>query len=286
MNINIHKLGQSGYWIAAGVASTAVLGGCGDKTVDKWENSPGTQGFINLSAVKTAFQKNPEVSEFEKRVNEIFEGDNLIVFEAQRIGKNKGFRYTALEDLNEDGKPSKGDDRVFELVVREGRATLQGYGVNRYFVDNWNYSPPEDRKYNTQPSHYHHRPMFGYWYWYGGWGGGYYTPRNRYNGMRSHRDQYRGGSGFASQVQSNKQYESKMAKARPSSFKKAVNKPSSIRKSYVANKKKSGGFSNSLKKSSSGFSKRSGSSSSRGFSSTRSSGRSGGGFRGSSGFSI
>lgn len=283
MNINIHKLGQSGYWIAAGVASTAVLGGCGDKAVDKWENSPGTQGFINLNAVKTAFQKNPEVSEFEKRVNEIFEGDNLIVFEAKREG-NKGFRYTALEDLNEDGKPSDGDDRVFELVVRDGRATLKGFGVNQYFVDNWNYSPAQDRKYNSQPSYYMHRPMFGYWYWYGGWGG-YYTPRNRYNGMRSHRDTYRGSSAFASQVSANKQYESKMAKARPSTFKKAVNKPSSIRKKYVSNKKSSSGFSNSLKKSSSGFSKRSGSSS-RGFSASRSSGRSGGGFRGSSGVSI
>ncbi len=80
----------------------AILGltSCGDSDKKKWEKSYGTQGKINLIAVKTAFKKHPDLPGFEKRINEIFEGDNLIIVDAKRV--DGGFSMAGFEDLDKD----------------------------------------------------------------------------------------------------------------------------------------------------------------------------------------
>ena len=71
-------INQSGL-LVAGLAATSFITGC-DKSADQWSNAPGTQGMINLDAVKQAFGKDADVDQFETRVNEIFDkfGDIFI----------------------------------------------------------------------------------------------------------------------------------------------------------------------------------------------------------------
>ncbi len=264
------------YLLVAGAAAASLAPGC-DNTQKQWENSPGTNGFVNLDAVKKAFIEHPKVEDFEERVNEIFEGDNLIIFKAKEI--KGGFTYNALEDLNRDKEASSDDESLFILTLVNGRATLQGTGVNKYYKETWAYEPVKE---DQPPSnrHYHHT-HFHYWYWGRSWRG-YYTPRQSYDRINDHRNGYRQSSAFVSQVNNNVNYENNMAKRYGAGFKKSVGAVSNTRKSYINNTKKSGNV-NNLVKNSKSASVRSSSSAKSSFSSSRSGS---GGFRGSSGFGV
>ena len=288
---------------AAGVTTACLLGGGCSKEKDNWANSPGTNGMLNLDAVKKAFQKSPMLDEFENRVNETFEGDNLVVFGSEKV--SDGFTYTAREDLDKDKKSSSGDDTLFVLQVVSGVATLKGEGVNSYYKESWPYDPEvhakkEEKDSTTRTPHSHHH-CYHYHHWYGwggyGWGGGYYTPVGRYGSMLSSRDTYRKTSAYRSQVKSNASFEQRAASKYGSGFRKSATKTSSARTSYVSKGLKSGSYKNSTGSSvrssmgvkSSFSSARSRSSGSRGGSAGSrggSSGSRGGGFRGSSGFGV
>lgn len=281
------------YWLMASLTAASVIAGC-DKDEKKWANSPGTNGFINLDAVKEAFNKNPEAGGFEGRVNEIFEGDNPLVFTSEK--STGGFIYKAYEDLNKNKAADSTDEILFMLTVAKGRATLQGYGANKFYKEIWNYTPPEEKKDSKPQSthHYHRGPYFHYWYYGRSWRN-YHTPAPSYDNTASLRGKYRQTDSFKSQVQKNVNYENNMSKKYGAGFSKSVSDTSPVRKSYISKTKNSPGFSSSLKSNSnSGWSVRSGSvkssySSSKASASkasSRSSGGSRSGFRGSSGFGI
>jgi len=211
---------QKRYAFLTGIAAAASLvSGC-SKTSKQWTNAPGTRGFINLDAVKNAFQENQNVAEFEKRINEIFEGDGVVVFSSKET--SRGFVLKAKEDLDKDKKVSGKDDLLFTLTVDRGRkrATLEGAGINRFYKDSWVYAPRHESHYTNR--HYgHHGPYFGHWYWGRGWGG-YYTPRRSYDDMWTHRQSYRGSRDFRDQVKQNSAYEGQMAKKYGDGFRKSV----------------------------------------------------------------
>jgi hypothetical protein len=278
------------YFLVAGMATASAISGC-DKSTKQWADSPGTNGFMNLDAVKEAFQKNPAVEDFEKRVNEIFEGDNLIIFSSEE--RSGGFTYTAKEDLDGDKKIGPSDETLFVLSVSGRIATLEGAGVNKYYKESWIYNTPGQKPEREYSRSHYSRPHFHYWYWGRRWGG-YYTPAPRYDTMSDHRNSYRNSSAFVSQVNNNVAFEQRMAARYGSGFRKSVNAVSTTRKNHISNMKKSSGFKGMLSrtKSTSGWGARSRSSGSRGgFGSVRGSSRGGsrggfGGGRGSSGFGV
>ncbi len=283
--------------LVVGLAATSFLAGC-DKSADQWSNAPGTQGLINLDAVKQAFIKDPNVAQFETRVNEIFEGDKLIICTSKPI--SGGFQLSGTEDLDADREVSKKDEVLFTLTVAKGRAILQGNSINGYYKESWPYSPPKKEEYSRAPSTYRHYPHFHYWYWGRGWGG-YYTPRSRYSSIFSHRNDYRGGSGYSSQIAQNTSFENRMASKYGAGFRSAVGGVGSpVRRDYINTTKNAPGFKDSLKSNqkSSAWSQRSKSATSSSFRSVKNSrgstysksGRSGSsgfrGHRGSSGFGV
>ena len=280
--------------LIAGVTSASLLcGGCGGDA-KKWKNAPGTQGFINMNAVKEAFQKNDNLKAFEKRINEVYEGDNLLVVESER--RNAGFRLTAYEDLNSDKKvDKKKDDTVFVLTVTNGTAQLVGHGVNSYFKESWKWQgatkdwseekeqqiAQEVRQHRNDP---YYRPSympFFFMYHSAGWNR-YYTPPAYYDNLSSHRKDYRSSSAFTKQIKNNAKYETKMSKKYGTKFTKAATKSSSVRKNYVKKTSSSRNFKSRLakSKSSSGWGRRASSGTKSSFSSSRGGGR----FGGSSGF--
>ncbi|MCK5802180.1 MAG: hypothetical protein KAI66_05080 [Lentisphaeria bacterium] len=283
--------------VAAGLASAAFLSGCSSEK-KQWTNAPGTRGFINLDAVKEAFLNYPVVDDFENRLNEVYEGDNLVLVSAEKRGN--GFVVMGKEDLNgnKEVDGNNVDDLLFTIVVDRRRATLKGAGINDYYTESFAYDPrpPEERYISSHP-HYHHHNSFYYWYRTPMWGG-YYTPYPRYTIINTHRTTYRGSPTFGSQIKSNDKFATNQSKTKGKAFRSSANSTSQARKTYV--KRSTGDFSRTVKakKGGSSWGKRAAMKSKTGYSGSkafaRSSGRSGssfrssgrGGFRGSSGFSV
>lgn len=285
----------------ATVVGASMIGSCSknknDRAIAAWENTQGTQGFINLNAVRDAFRENQSVADFEKRVNEIFEGDNLVVFDAKE--HRNGFVIEAREDLDGSKSTTNKDDLLFTLQVENRTATLKGAGVNSYYKESWIYEVPADAQQRMaqgprQGSSFTSSPFFWWWMLSPGWGG-YYTPMGRYDTIYQHRRSYRDTRDYRDQVSNNGSFATRMGRQHGSTYDRALSQRSAKRSSYIRNTIKSPGFKQKLAASknktgsatrsqmrSSSGARRSGSFSSSSKSSSGSRGY--GGFRGSSGF--
>jgi len=250
---------QKQKWIWVGVFSAFVLivslciwgiakASTAKSSVDKWAESPGTSGFINLDEVQKASLENTKTEDFEKRINEIFEGDNLILLDVQ--GRERGFLLSAIEDLNKNEKPdlmgTSGDEVVFQLEVLgsgPNNAKLTGKGVNSDFKSSFTYPMPKiDRAYAD--NYYRSNGYYPYYYSYYGYRGyRYYTPRRRYGTMMVYRRGYRNGPGYRTQIISNGRYYGNYRTKHGSS---GFGRPSATRKSYVSRTASSPGFKSRL----------------------------------------
>ena len=82
------KLGKLGIFGAGLFATGPLLVACGGgPNYDEWAATDGAAGRINLDDVQEAFKKSDSVTEFEQRVNEIYEGDGLIYIRASQDGE-------------------------------------------------------------------------------------------------------------------------------------------------------------------------------------------------------
>lgn len=249
--------------IATGVASASILASCGPKEpkdVQDWRKAPGTNGFINLKDVVEAFQKHRKVEDFENRVNEIYEGDHLVVFasrpakSSETVGvsektdkSSNGFLYVAYEDLNKnksvdtDQGQLSADDPLFSIFVKDEKATLYGLGVNKYYRFSWTYKPNEEKKEeNSYASHYH-SPYYHHWYHGRGWNR-YYTPREKYDQNTIKRDKYRKSNEYVSQLNKNSKYESDSARQYGRSFTSSAGAQSQTRREYIQKAPRSSNF--------------------------------------------
>ena len=238
--------------IATSMASASILTSCGPKEppeVQDWRKAPGTNGFINLKDVVEAFHKLRKVEAFEKRVNEIFEGDNMVIFTSKPSEANNskiegtanGFIYAAFEDLDKDGKVNtriikegqlSGDDPLFTIAVKNEKATLYGHGVNKYYKYSWTYKPLEKKQEETAYRNHYHSPYYHHWYHGSGWGG-YYSPREKYHTNTKEREKFRRSSGYTSQLNTNADFEKSAARKYGSSFTSSVGQQSQVRKDYI-----------------------------------------------------
>ncbi|SVC64462.1 uncharacterized protein METZ01_LOCUS317316, partial [marine metagenome] len=250
-------------WIWVGVFSAFVLivslciwgvvkASTAKSSVDKWAESPGTSGFINLDEVQKSCldSNNSKTENFEKRINEIFEGDNLILLDVQ--GRERGFLLSAIEDLNKNEKPdlvgTSGDEVVFQLEVLgsgPNNAKLTGKGVNSDFKSTFTYPMPNiDRA--SADNYYRTNGYYPYYYSYYGYRGyRYYTPRRRYRTMMVYRRGYRSSSRYRTQIISNGRYYGNYRTRYPSSS-RTFSRPSASRKSYVSRTASSPGFKSRL----------------------------------------
>jgi hypothetical protein len=219
------------------VAGPVIAGCSSGVSADQWAATEGAIGRINMEEVENAFKKSETVEQFEKRLNEIYEGDGIVLVRAKdEDGKRviEGF-----EDLDRDFDldPAR-DDLLFTITNEGGTNDLRGQGANQ-----------------------HYRSSFGggnFLFTYllfsslGRGGYGYYTPRGRVPQMESQRNTYRSSTAYTGgQVQRNSSYYSKQ---------RASTGLSSNRTSYIGNTKTSGAFRTSNTGVRSGFGKFSGSS--------------------------
>jgi hypothetical protein len=209
----------------ASVAGMAVFAGCSSeqKAYETWMETPGTANRINLEAVQKALEKSESIADFEKSVNEIYEGPHLVLIEVKDEGNGKK-RISGYEDINGDKILNPQTDfLLFSSSVGDGVYDLRGSGVHNY---------------------YHHTGHFG--------GGGslmlgyilgsmmsrpYYTPVARGTELNTYRNQYRASPKYTAQQRQNMAFRKAQVAKNPSASKGFRSRVSSSSSAYKASRR-------------------------------------------------
>ena len=85
------KLGKVGMRTFAGaLLAGPVIAACSSgPTYDQWAATDGAAGRINLDEVQAAFKKAKSTTDFERRVNEIYEGDGMVLIRARQDAEER-----------------------------------------------------------------------------------------------------------------------------------------------------------------------------------------------------
>jgi hypothetical protein len=233
------KIGRVGLMALSG---TLVASGCSfGPTYDDWATTTGAVGAINMDEVLGAFRNARSTADFERQVNQIYEGDGLVLVRVSRDGDRE--LLEGFEDLNRNNRiDASGDDLVFS-IVREGDTNrLQGHGVNGYYS----------------------RPFGGGGLLFGYIIGSslsrqgviYQTPQRDARGsLARQRASYRSSPRYSSQLSRNTAYFSRQPGFSGSKYVGRTTNVGSNRTSYMGAQKASGSFRSSGTQSRSGFGK-------------------------------
>lgn len=227
-------LKTAGYVAGSGVAAT--VGGvvavsttaCGGDNFDyeAWAETDGAAGRINMQAVQEAFEQAADPTDFENRVNEIYEGENPILIRVHNVGTDQVVE--GWEDLDDNGQITDAtDDKLFSLsrpLNGQGQATLRGHGSNGYYSHRY-------------PMGY--SPMGGFFMGYMMGSMMYSTSFARRGAIVSHVRSYRGSPGYAGRRNSNRAFFSSQ-RTNPG-FAASRNSASPARQSFRGSVRSSGG---------------------------------------------
>lgn len=202
-------------------------------TADQWIQTDGAAGRINLDdvqeAYKNSFDKDGfQVSKFEQRVNEIYEGDHLVLIQVERQGDQ--VLISGWEDLNANkALDLTGDDKLFTItqpLKNNSNFETRGYGANSYY-------------YSSSPFNGFVTGLF-----LGNLLSGgrttYVTPPFAYDAISSSRSSYRLGPNYQRQQERNATYGGSIASRFGSAA--TTQSISPARSSYQSRQINSGGF--------------------------------------------
>ena len=218
------------------LAGTMALGGpvmaacLPGPTYEQWAETDGAAGRINLDAVQDAYKDSGSATEFEIKVNQIFEGDGVVLI---RVSRDEGVQtLEGYEDLDSDGNiDSSVDDRLFSLVNERDNNELRGHGANGYYRSQFgggNFLFTYLLISALMPGPYYYR-----------------TPRANVGTIRTQRSNYRSTSAYRSRVSKNTSYFSRQKSFHGSRYNTAGRNLSRGRQSYMATQKRTGAFSSS-----------------------------------------
>ena len=217
------------------VAAAPLIAACGGgPSYEDWAATDGAAGRINLDDVQEAFRNSESATEFERRVNEIYEGDGLVLIRAKQDGQV--LTLEGWEDLDADNTIDDAkDDQLFSIVQNTGGDyEMRGYHANSYYHSSWG---PGDFLF-TYLLISAITPRFGGYY--------YTTPPTRGPEIRNQRTTYRNSSAYNSQVQRNANYNAKQSSfsgsGAGSRYQQSRGNISSNRSSYQSTQRTSGSF--------------------------------------------
>ena len=192
MNRRFTRLGTrtaAGALIAAGPIVAACSSG---PSYEEWAATDGAAGRINMDDVQEAFKKSKSSTDFEKRVNAIYEGDGLVLIRARQ--DPDALVLEGWEDLNKNHEiDDAADDKLFDIVKRNEQHEMRGYGANSYYHHGFgagNFLFTYMLISSISP--------LGYYY--------YTPPLYARNYLTSYRNSYRGMSVYRTQVSRNSRY--------------------------------------------------------------------------------
>ena len=213
------------------VATAPLIAACGGgPTYEDWAATDGAAGRINLDDVQEAFKNSQSATEFERRVNEIYEGDGLVLIRARQDGET--LTLEGWEDLDNDNAIDDArDDQLFSIVQNTGGDyEMRGYHANSYYNSYWG---PGNFLF-TYLLISAITPRFGGYY--------YTTPPTRGPEIRNQRTTYRNSSAYNSQVQRNASYNSRQSSFAGSRYQQSRTNISSNRGTYQSTQRTSGAF--------------------------------------------
>ena len=214
------------------VAAAPVAAACSSgPSYEDWAATDGAAGRINLEDVQTAFQESESVTEFEKRVNEIFEGDGVVLVKAEQT--DTAFVLEGWENLDGNGRIDEGtDERLFTITEKEDKShEMRGHHANSYYHSAWG---PGSFLFTYMLLSSFAGPRYVY-----------ATPASRVAPIRNQRGQYRNSSSYKSQVSKNGSYFNKQKSFAGSSYDSANRNRSSARQSYQSRARSTGAFKSS-----------------------------------------
>lgn len=106
--------------------------GC-DRVSNRWATTENTNVKIDFDKVNEAYKLAEGPEDFERRVNEIYEGDELVSVAVQDLDA-KVQVVTGFFDHDTDGKPAEAE-KIFTIrreVKGEGEAQMQTTGLGHY----------------------------------------------------------------------------------------------------------------------------------------------------------
>lgn len=128
----------SNFMIATLAIALLPLGAClsGDKGTERWATTENTNVKIDWDKVNEAYKAADGPDDFEKRVNEIYEGDEVISVSVQDLEGNNQV-VTGFFDKDKSGTVEEGE-KVFTIkrsVTGEGTGQYQtqGHGAYGYY---------------------------------------------------------------------------------------------------------------------------------------------------------
>lgn len=220
---------MAGLAVATGPAIAACSSG---PTYDDWAATDGAAGRINLDDVQNSFKKSKSATEFEKRVNQIFEGDGMVLIRSEQT--DTALILEGWEDL--DGSNTiddTRDDRLFTITQKDDKSyDMQGYHANSYYRSSFGAG---DFLFTylllsavTGPRYF------------------YSTPRG-YAGttLRGERNSYRKTGTYERQVRTNSAYYSRQKSFAGSRYDSTGRNLSTARQGYQSSSRSSGSFKSS-----------------------------------------
>ncbi|MAZ64286.1 MAG: hypothetical protein CL895_08525 [Dehalococcoidia bacterium] len=214
------------------VAASPLIAACGSgSSYENWAATDGAAGLINLDDVQAAFKDSKSATDFEDRVNKIYEGDGLVLIRASQNGEN--LTLEGWEDLDGDSEiDDASDDQLFSIVQDTNKEyDMRGYHGNGYYR-----------------SHYGAGDfLFTYMVISSLSPRGYYysTPISRGSSIRNQRSRYRQSSAYNRQAQRNSNFNRKQSSFSGSRYQQSRSNVSSNRQTYQQTQKSSGSFKNS-----------------------------------------
>jgi len=204
-----------------------VMGGCLSKS-EQWAETSGQAGRINLEAVEDAMKKSKDVTEFEKKVNEIYQGDEIVLTEVKNEANGEQL-VSGYADLNDNGQIDYDNDEklfTFRRWNENGaqRGEMRGYGVNSYY-----YHPyPTGMDFLTTWMLFSvlSRPMYAVPI--------YHTTIPEVGTLRNYRASYRSTPSYREQINTNRQFESRMSSTYGTTYKQAS--PGASRQRWASQK--------------------------------------------------
>jgi hypothetical protein len=114
--------------------ATLIQTGCGeDKGNERWATTENTSVEIDWDKVNEAFKQANGPEDFEKRVNEIYAGDEVISVAVQDVDDQTQV-VTGFFDKNTSGKVDEGE-KIFTIrrdITGEGKGQIQTSGYGPY----------------------------------------------------------------------------------------------------------------------------------------------------------
>ena len=133
MATGLGRAGRAAFLGSLVVAGPTVAACATGPTYDEWAGTDGAAGRINMDDVQKAFKDSKSATDFEQKVNRIYEGDGLVLIRAKQDGDK--LVLEGYEDLNKNSAIDDAQDDLLFTIVKDddNKHQLRGHGANGYY---------------------------------------------------------------------------------------------------------------------------------------------------------